>query len=353
MNEYATTLVRPLAAATRRRRRLYARARGTVLVGALALLAAALFVLTLVVGSSHVPPIDVIASLLGVSENQGIDFIVRDLRLPVAAAALFVGVALGVSGTLFQRVLDNPLATPEIVGISAGASLAAVSGIVLFSWSGYGISAAALLGAVGGAALIYALAWRGGVSGYRLILIGIGISELTLSLIYYMVARADIHEAREAMHWLIGSIGLTGTPELRAMMIATVVLIPIAIVLNRALCSLELGDDTARALGTRVEAARLGLIAIAVVLVGFATAIAGPLAFVALVAGPIAQRLLGSTRGSIVAAGLTGASIVLLADLVAQHALPVVLPTGVVTAAVGAPYLLLLLVSLNREGRGG
>lgn len=316
-------------------------------------LAFALFVVTLAVGSSSIPITDVLASLFGLTSNQGVDFIVHDLRLPTAAAALCVGLALGISGILFQQLLNNPLAAPEFVGISAGASLAAVVGIVLFAWSGFEISLAALGGAFVGAALIYGLAWRGGISGYRLILIGIGITECMLALITYLIARAQIYDAREATHWLTGSIGQSGAGELRALILALLVLGPLALVLNRALRALQLGDEAASGLGVRVETARLGLIAIAVALVAFATAVAGPIAFVALVAGPIAHRILGPTQSSIIAAGFVGASIVLVADLVAQQALPVALPTGVVTGAVGAPYLLWVLVTLNRQGRGG
>lgn len=336
-----------------RRHRLRRRRRGLLATSLLGGVALALFVATLAIGSSYVSPIDVLASVVGLSADPGVDFIVRDLRLPVAASALSVGLALGIAGTLFQRLLDNPLAAPELVGISAGASLAAVAGIVLFAWGGYAIPVAALLGAFAGAALIYALAWRGGITGYRLILVGIGVSEFMLALVMYLVARAELHDAREALHWLVGSIGGAGTSELRALVVALVALVPIAVALDRMLAALQLGDEPAAALGVRVEVARLGLIAVAVALVAFATAVAGPIAFVALVAGPIAQRIVGPGQGGILAAAFVGASVVLAADLVSQQALPIPLPTGVVTGAVGAPYLLWVLTAMNREGRGG
>ena len=351
MNTYVATLrgAPPGACGVRIRRRRRATAVTTVL-GALAF---GLFVATLTIGSSYVPPLDVVSSVLGLSADQGVNFIVRELRLPAAASALCVGIALGVSGTLFQQLLRNPLASPELIGISAGSSVAAVAGIALFAWSGFAISGAALLGAFGAAALIYSIAWRGGISGYRLILVGIGISELMLSVVAYLVARAEIRDAREATHWLAGSIGQAGSGELAALVGALLVLVPLALILSRGLRALELGDDQARALGARVETARLGLIAVAVALVAFATAVAGPIAFVALVAGPIAQRLLRDGQATILASAFVGASIVLSADLVSQHALPIALPTGVVTGAIGAPYLLWLLAAMNREGRGG
>ena len=172
-----------------------------------------------------------------------------------------------------------------------------------------------------------------------------------LALVMYMVARAELHDARAAMHWLVGSIGQAGTSEILVLVVALAVLAPLAIALDRPLRALELGDAPAAALGARVEGARLGLIAAAVALVAVATAVAGPMAFVALVAGPIAHRLLGPGSGGLLAAGLVGACLVLAADLVAQQVVPIPLPTGVVTGAIGAPYLLWLLATMNREGR--
>lgn len=319
----------------------------------LAAVSAVLFVTTMMVGSYFVSASDVVLSLVGLSDDEGINFIIRDLRLPKATAAVSVGLALGVAGTIFQQVLANPLASPDFIGISGGASLAAVVGIVLFSWSGYGIAVAALLGAFASAALIYAIAWRGGISGYRLILVGIGVSQFLLAGINYLLSRADIYQAREAMHWLVGSVGQTGERELRVLILTLVVLVPAAVLLQRHLHVLELGDDTARGLGARVEAFRLALIAVAVALVAFATAVAGPILFVALVAGPIAHRLLGPASNGIIGAALTGSIIVLAADLIALQLLPAALPTGVITGAVGAPYLIWLLATVNKEGRGG
>jgi iron complex transport system permease protein len=167
----------------------------------------------------------------------------------------------------------------------------------------------------------------------------------------YLLTRADIHDARRAMHWLVGSVGQAGPTELRVLMV--VVLVPVAVMLQRQLRTLELGDDLARGMGTRVELARFGLITLSVMLIGTATAVAGPIMFVALIAGPVAARLLGPATGGVVAAAFTGAGLLLIADLVARHVLPTELPTGVVTGAVGAPYLLWLLATTNREGAGG
>lgn len=319
----------------------------------LAAIAFALFVLTMMVGSYFVSALDVITSVTHLSDRPAIDFIVRDLRLPRALAAVSVGLALGVSGTIFQQLLANPLASPDFIGISSGASLAAVSGIVVFHAGGLSVSMLALVGALLSALLIYLIAWRDGVSGYRLILVGIGVSQFMLALVTYLIARAELYDARAAMRWLIGSIGQSGNLELWILLVALVVLLPVALLLSRPLGVLELGDDTARMLGSRVELSRLGLIAVSIALLAFATAVAGPIAFVALVAGPIARRILGPAGGGILAAALVGAVVVLVADFASQHLLPASLPTGVVTGAIGAPYLIWILVTVNREGRGG
>ncbi|BBH68258.1 iron ABC transporter permease [Actinoplanes sp. OR16] len=312
-----------------------------------------LFVLTMMVGSYQLTATQVIGSVLHLTENAGVDFVVRGLRLPTATAALAVGLALGASGTIFQQLLRNPLASPDFVGITSGASLAAVGGIVFLQAAGLVVCAFALGGALFAAMLMYVLAWRDGVSGYRFILIGVGVAAFFDGLIGYVLSRARLTEARQAMHWLTGSVGQASDQELQILLYALPLLLSAAIFLQRHLKALELGDDTARALGTRTEQSRAALLAVAVLLVALAVAVAGPIIFVALVAGPVANRLLGPATGGVAAAALTGAALLLMADLVAVHLLPVALPTGVVTGAVGAPYLLWLLATANRRGVGG
>jgi iron complex transport system permease protein len=341
-----------LAGDVRAHRRTLARRR-TLVTGALGVVAFVLFLAVLMIGDVWLWPWDVLASATRLRDIETVDFVVRELRLPTALTAVFVGAALGVSGMVFQRLLANPLASPDLVGVSSGASLFAVVAIVFLSLGSVQVSAASLAGALVSCALIYVLAWRDGISGYRFILIGIGISELALSIVGYVIARAEFWDAREAVTWLIGSVGQAGSGELRAVAAAVLVLVPAAMLLGRPLGALELGDDAARALGTRIELNRLALIACAIALVGFATAAAGPILFVALIANPIATRLLGAAGSSVLAAAFTGAIVVLGAELVCDHLLPVELPTGVVTGAIGAPYLLWLLATANREGRGG
>ncbi|WP_329100781.1 iron chelate uptake ABC transporter family permease subunit [Micromonospora sp. NBC_01699] len=341
------------AAAALRGNRRRRTGRSIVVTGALATIVTALFVLTMMVGSFRIGAGEVIASVLHLSDNPSVDFVVRGLRLPTAGSALAVGLALGASGTIFQQLLRNPLASPDFVGITSGAGLAAVVGIVLLQASGLVVSGLALGGAIVAALLMYVLAWRDGVSGYRFILIGIGVSVFFDGLVGYVLSRAQLFEARQAMHWLTGSVGQASTTELGLLVGALVVLLPVAVLLQRPLRALDLGDDAARTLGARTELGRAGLLGTAVVLVALAVSVAGPIVFVALVAGPIANRLLGPATGGILAAALVGAALLLTADLVAVHLLPTPLPTGVVTGAVGAPYLLWLLATTNRQGAGG
>lgn len=327
--------------------------RSLVVTTVLGVVTFAAFVLSMMWGSVWLGAGDVVGSLLRITNDRGTDFIVLEIRLPQASAALTVGLALGVSGTLFQQLLRNPLASPDFVGVSSGASVAAVAGIVVYGASGLSIPVMAVVGALVSAVVMYVLAFRDGLRGYRFILVGIGVSAFMSGIVGYLLTRADLHDARQAMHWLVGSVGQAGPTELRVLMVVLVVLVPVAVLLQRQLRALELGDDLARGLGTRVEWARFALIALPVVLIGLATAVAGPVMFVALVVGPVAARLLRPATGGLLAAGLAGAFLLLAADLVARHLLPTEVPTGVVTGAVGAPYLLWLLATANREGVGG
>ena len=323
--------------------------RRAVVTSALGGLALTLCTLTLTIGSTWVSPGHVLASLLSLREDPLTDFVVRELRLPTAVTALTVGMAFGVAGPLFQRMLRNPLASPDFVGVSSGASLFAAGAIVVLHLGGLWVSGAALAGAVVSSLLIYLLAYRGGITGFRFILMGIGVSAFMSSLVGYLLARSQVSDARAAMTWLTGSVGFAGAAELRILAVVVVLSLPLVLILERPVRMLELGDEPAAALGLRVEHVRRALIAVGVVLVGFATAAAGPLPFVALMAGPIAARLLGPARGGVLAAGFVGASIVLGADLVSHHLLPTPLPTGVVTGLVGAPYLIWLLATVNQE----
>ena len=351
MTAYAPA--RPVAGTRSVRRvRRHARARsGTVclaLAAALAVAAAS----ALSLGDYPVPLDQLVATLLGQGTTAS-DFIVLGLRLPRVLTGLLVGVCFGLSGTTLQNLLRNPLASPDIIGISYGASAGGVLAILLLGWTGFAVSGAALGGAFVSAGLIYLLAWRGGLSGYRFVLVGVGVSALMLAVVDYLMTRASVYEAQAALVWLTGSLNGASTDQLHPLALACLVLVPLTLLAGRALLVLQLGDDVAAGLGLRVEAARLAAIALGVALAAVATAAAGPVGFVAFVAGPVARRLTRGSGPTLVPAALVGALVVVSSDVVGQHLLGVDLPVGVVTAAVGAPYLLFLLVRSNRTGVGG
>lgn len=329
--------------------------RGHVVTGVLLTLLALTFAAALYLGDFPVAPGDVVRSLLSPltgEVNKGIDFIVLNVRLPRATLAVLTGTAFALSGIIFQTLLRNPLASPDIIGISHGASAAAALCIIGLGLSGLAVSLGALAGAVATALVIYALSWRGGVTAYRVVLIGIGMAAMMAALISYLFTRARLVEVQQALAWLVGSLNAANIGDIVPLALAMAVLLPLTIALVRALDALQLGDDTATALGARVELVRLGLILAGVSYTAFATAAAGPVTFVAFVAGPIARSLLAGAGKGFVQTAIVGALVMLGSDLVAQHALPSVqLPVGVVTGIFGALFLLWLLVMSNRAGK--
>ncbi|MFL1898199.1 FecCD family ABC transporter permease [Streptomyces tauricus] len=328
-------------------------ARGALVSGVLLAVVVAALVLSLTTGDFVVPLADVLATLAG-GGDTGTQFVVLDLRLPRALLALLVGGCFGLSGAVFQGLLRNPLASPDVIGVSAGASAAAVLASMVLGLSGIALSAVALAGALLAGAAVYLLAWRKGVNGYRLVLVGIGIGTGLSSVVSYVMTRSDVTEAQNAFLWLTGSLNGRSWTHFWPLFGGTAVLLPLALVASRALPALQLGDDTAGGLGARVEHSRLAMLACATGLAGLATAAAGPVGFVAFVSPPIARRLLPGHGAALVPSALVGAALVLLADYAAQHLIPgTQLPVGIVTSLVGAPYLLWLLARANRVGQGG
>jgi iron complex transport system permease protein len=327
--------------------------RRTVVVSlVLAAVLALAFCVALTLGDFPIRLGDVVPALFG-EGRPATRFIVGELRLPRAGLAVLVGICLGMSGAIFQSMLRNPLASPDIIGITSGASASAVVAILMLGYSGLAVSAFAFGGSVLTAAAMYGLAWRRGVSGYRMVLVGIGCAAVLSSVVDFLLTRTEVYEAQTALRWLTGSLNGAARGELVTLALLLVVLVPVTLGASRALAALQLGDDAATAVGARVERSRLLLILLAVALASVAVAAAGPIGFVAFVAGPIARRMTRGTGIALVPAGLVGALVVLLSDVVGQHLLPVQLPVGVLTAVVGAPYLLYLLVVSNRVGSGG
>lgn len=312
-----------------------------------------LFCWGLALGEYPVSLPDVIRALVGAGD-PGTVTVVQDLRLPRALTGLLVGVTFGVSGAVFQTMTRNPLASPDMIGLTEGAGTAVVAAVVLGRTGGLGLSALGLLGALATALLVYALAWKGGATGYRIILVGIGVSWICTSATDFLVARGDRFQAQEAVGWLVGNLNGRTWEQVDTLALATALLLPFALGLGRWMRTLQLGDDVAAGLGTPVQAVRLALLLTGVGLVAFGTAAAGPVAFVALACPQIAQRVAGTSSPPPLVSGLTGAFAVLGADLLAREAVPgTELPVGIVTGALGAPVLLWLLIRANRAGSGG
>ncbi|GAA2657926.1 FecCD family ABC transporter permease [Paractinoplanes durhamensis] len=346
-----TTLVRP----ARRRVLSAGPVAGTVSLRAVAVglagvaATAAIVVFSISHGSFTIAPGAVVDTLLG-GGTTAQKLIVLDLRLPRILTALLVGAALAVSGALTQTFARNPLASPDVLGVTSGASLGAVAVIVLGGQSVIGVPLAALAGGLLTAAAVYVLAWRRGVDGYRLVLIGIGVGEIVTGGVSWFLVRAEIVDATRATIWLNGSVAGAAWEQVRPLSIALAVLLPLAVATAFTLQALQFDDDVARALGVRLQLAQLAVVLTAVALAAAAVSAAGPIEFVAFVVPQIALRLCGGARPPLVVSAILGALLVSGADLVARTILPTrELPVGLVTAIVGAPYLLWLLVRTNRR----
>jgi iron complex transport system permease protein len=323
--------------------------RRRTVVGVLAVLIVAVLATSLMVGRTFYPPGEVLGVILG-QDVPGASFTVGRLRLPRAVLALLVGLCFGLGGVAFQTMLRNPLASPDIIGISAGSSAAAAFAIITLGLSGPSVSVIAIVVGLGVAVAIYLLSFRDGVAGTRLILIGIGIAAMLESMTAYILSRAAAWDLQEATRWLTGSLNSASWDDVLPTLVALVLLGPLLLARGGDLELLQLGDDAASALGVRVEQTRIVVIVAAVGLVAFATAAAGPIAFVAFLSGPIAARVVGPGASLLVPAALVGALLVLVADLCGQYAFDHRYPVGVVTGVLGAPYLVYLIVRTNRAG---
>lgn len=304
---------------------------------------------TLMLGQSFTPPLDVWRVLLG-EQVPGASFTVGQLRLPRALLSILVGMSFGLGGVAFQIMLRNPLASPDIIGVSSGASAAAVFAIVVLQWDGAAVTVFAVLAGLGVALLVYGLSFKNGAAGTRLILIGIGMAAMIESFIAYILSRAPAWDLQEAMRWLTGSVNAAQLDQAWPVLIALLVCGGILLSRRGDLEALRLGDDSAAALGVRVGVTRVTVIVCAVGMIAVATAVTGPIAFVAFLSGPIAARVVGSNGSLLVPSALIGASLVLVGDYIGQFVLPSRYPVGVITGALGAPYLLYLIIGVNRRG---
>lgn len=313
-------------------------------------LCAGLTLLGVMVGSAGLSAGEVLQTLF-VGGDPGRHLVVFELRLPRVVAALLVGMSLGLAGALTQSFARNPLATPDILGVTSGAAAGAVAAIVLGGGTyavgsgllGIGLPLVAVLGGLLAAALVYGLSWRGGVDGYRLVLVGIGVTASLTGLTGYLLVSADLTQAAAATQWLVGSLSGISWTSVWPVLTALVLVVPLALSQVRALEITQLGDDVAAGLGVAVQRHRMLVILCAVVLAAVAVSASGPLEFVAFVAPQVARRLCGTARPPLLASGLLGGALVLGADLVGRSLLPGSVPVGVLTALVGATSLIWLL----------
>lgn len=329
--------------------RLQRRRRFLTVTLILAVLALMLCGTMLMLGNTIYPVKDVISVLLG-EQVKGASFAVETIRLPRMIAGVFAGFAFGAGGYVFQTMLRNPLANPNVIGITAGSSATAVFCIIVLHASNTVVSIASIIGGLATVLIIYGLSKGASFSIGRLILIGIGIQAMLNAVISYLMLIGKTHDIPTAMRWLSGSLNGAKMENLYPFVLIVCIVMPILIFLSRQLEMLELGEQAATSLGINTNKARLILIISSVIMIAIATATTGPIAFVAFLSGPIAKKLVGVGFSNIIPAGLTGVILVLAADLIGQFAFVARYPVGVITGILGAPYLIFLLIRINRKG---
>lgn len=329
------------------------RRRLRLVVAGLAVLVLALMAVRVLLGAYTVTIPDFFR-ILGGEQIPGATYIVMQSKLPRAVGAALAGAAFGASGSLFRRTLRNPLASPDLIGISAGASAGAVVAMTVLGWRGPGMAIGALIGGLGVAGIVLAFARSGGARGSggattamgseKVIVAGIALSSLAMVIVSQIVLSLEKGDLQSVSVWTSGSLSTANWTRITWLAIALVILLPLGLAIHQALAPADLGADFAHGLGARPE--RTGYLALVVgaLLASAATAAFGPLAFVALLSTPLARGLTGG-RPSLPVAALVGAAIVVAADFLGTEAIPGVrLPTGILTGAAGAPLMLWLLI---------
>ncbi|MGE6629971.1 FecCD family ABC transporter permease [Bacillus sp. NPDC077027] len=311
----------------------------------LSVIAFLLFITSLSLGSTLIHPIDVFKHIIG--QGEGNRFVLNTLRIPRTLLAVLVGASLAVSGLILQGLIRNPLASPDIIGITSGASFGAIMFIVF--WMGtVPISFQplwAITGAFAVSSLIYVFSWKKGVKPITLVLMGIGISAIMKACVTFTLVLSDSMTTTKSYIWLTGSLYGSTMKDVTAMLPWVVILIPVVMILARTMNVKELGDDLATGLGVQVQSKRVFFLLISVTLAGIAVAFAGGIEFVGLMAPHVARLIIGRSFVALVpASALIGSILVMLADLIARTAfLPLDIPAGVFTAAIGAPFFIYLL----------
>ena len=313
-----------------------------------ALITAVLVGVGLTVGDYPVPASRALATALW-DRNGEYDFVINHLRFPRIVVAVLAGMCLAASGFIFQSLINNPLVSPDIIGINAGAAVCAIAILAIGGNVSY-VPWAAFVGALLTAGLVYVLSWKRGVEATRIVLVGIGINALLGSVITFIIVRYPIEQVVAAARWQAGTLFDVSGDDARTLAIGLLVLLPLAFVFTVRLRVLQLGDEVATAVGSSIEPDRLALLAVGSLLAALATSVIGPLGFVALIVPQAARMLVGTiSGGALLLTSLFGGFFLLGADLVALRLFaPVMLPAGIVTAALGGPYFLFLLARYNR-----
>nr|WP_276531852.1 iron ABC transporter permease [Brevibacillus invocatus] len=309
------------------------------------ILTVAVAILSLGMGEMKIPPLDVVKVLLGIGSEQHV-LIVEQFRMPRIIIAILVGAALASAGAIMQGVIRNPLASPDILGVSGGASVGAVGFLLLFETASiHWLPPIAFLGAMLTTLLLYALAWRQGVTPLRLVMIGVGIKIAAGAIVTLLIMFSPFLLQNKALLWLTGSIYGVSWSDVQMILPWTMLLIATAAILARRVNIQQLGDEIATGVGSRLQLDRFMLLMICAALVGTAVSVGGDISFVALLAPHIAKQLIGpSFGGALPLSALIGSLIVLIADLIARMAFsPLDVPVGVFTSAVGAPFFIYLL----------
>ena len=326
------------------------RRRWLTVTGILLALVAGLAVAMMCIGSNNVySPAEVWRVLAGGDAEAYVLRAVWDYRLPRVVAALLVGLAFGVAGNTFQTMLRNPLASPDVIGITSGASVAAVFCLLIMHMGAGETSTYAVIAALLIAAAIYGLANIGGFTAGKLILVGLGIQAMAKACTSFLLLKGAEFDVATALRWLSGSLNGVTLDET----VPLLVVLPLAVVavaLGRRLRIMELGEEAAVTLGSNPRTTRVVLILCTVAMIAFGTAVTGPIACITFLAGPIATRMVGSASRATVPAALVAIVLIMAADVIGQHFLGTRFPVGVVTGIMGTPYLLYLLVRMNKKG---
>ena len=310
----------------------------------LVLLLVALALADLVLGHRTYSMNDLVGAVWG-QGDEGTRFVILQLRLP----RTLIGCVAGMAGIGFQHLLRNMMASPDIIGITAGANTAAIFGIVVLGLSGMPLACLAVMGGLLTALLVMALAWRGSFDPTRLILIGIGVAAGFNALGSWLMIRSDQWDIQTATRWLTGSLADAQWTDLPILATATLLGAMLLLALDRNVSTLQLGQEMAAGLGVRVSRVQFQVIIVGVLLLAVATATTGPISFVSFLSGPIAAVLVGRGASALIQSGLVGGCLVLGSDIVAQHLPTTQVPVGIVTSIVGGPVLIAIMVLMTRR----